>query len=1077
MLKLDPSNVELLKQKHDVLAESIKSAEEKLNKLKEAEAQVQEQFKKGDISKEQYRDFQREIISSEQKLKFLKEEMQNFGSVTEQQLLAASKKIKDMSGKFDEASKKISGLSLGATAALTSSTLIASSLEDAIAKYIATTGKATTETEKYSKILKNIHDSNYGEDYADIADKMRIVENILGNLSADNLENVVKKSYMLQDAYDIDFQEGIRAVDALMKQFGITADEAYELINQGAQKGLNQNKDLGDQVAEYAVHWKDLGFEVEDMFNALISGAKSGTFTIDFLNDAIKEMGIRVLEGTDNQKAAFAELGLNADLIIKKFGQGGSSAKEAFKEVSNALQNLEDPLKRNQIGIELFGTKFEDLGEDAVFAMFNAEESVKRTANTVEFTTKTMYGSTSKQAEQTMRSIKSSFASMSKSVLPIINKVAIQIEKWAKKFDGLSDGTKKTIVTLTSLVAVASPFLKLGSKAINGVGSMVSAFGKLSTALKIGKTATDAATKSQLANNAAVLANPYVLAAAALAGLTVALVAWSKKSVEASNAVKEEAEAVKETKKSWEELVESKNKSLNESLNEINYYEELVTELQTLVDANGKVKDGYEGRASFITSTLSNAFGLEIKMIDGVINNYKDLSSTMDEVINKKKASVILDNQEETYKTAISNRQDAVNKLKDYNKKIEDLRGQLLEQELIYHRADKNKDFGALIDANEKIKKIQANLKEYEKMYRTQSELVKEYAYNISTYESNMALFHEGKYSEMSTVNYDYLKSLNGNQTTKREILNSEIEDERKYLEELKKMKEQSGSSLYDMQINQAQKRIDQLQNDLKNEEDIIYNSLFNINSRTIEETDKLISLLDDKTISFQDLGNGYVQMYANGIAVGTPIARTEAENLVNNINAPLSVLNGEGEIAGKNLIYGLRNGLSNREIVSSIMNNVAGVGRQVLSVLKDALKEKSPSKASEEMGVFLDKGLEVGIDKQKGKTLNKISSFGKSVIKSLNSELGDGVDFNTSFSGTKNIMMKSLIDSTSVKSSDAVAKDTDLLTKLMDKYMPEIIKNMPKYVTMDGKIVGKLIAPEINRQLNDISMKEKRGY
>ncbi len=72
---------------------------------------------------------------------------------------------------------------------------------------------------------------------------MRIVSNLLGDLPQDELQSVVEKSYMLEDAYGMDFQENVHGVNSLMDQFGITAEQAYELINQGAQKGLNQNQD------------------------------------------------------------------------------------------------------------------------------------------------------------------------------------------------------------------------------------------------------------------------------------------------------------------------------------------------------------------------------------------------------------------------------------------------------------------------------------------------------------------------------------------------------------------------------------------------------------------------------------------------------------------------------------------------------------------------------------------------------------------------------------------------------------------------------------------------------------------
>ena len=82
LLKLDPSNVELLTQKQKVLTDAIGATEDKLNTLKNAQAQVQAQFDKGEITEQQYRDFQREIIVTKQRLKALKDEMKEFGSVS-----------------------------------------------------------------------------------------------------------------------------------------------------------------------------------------------------------------------------------------------------------------------------------------------------------------------------------------------------------------------------------------------------------------------------------------------------------------------------------------------------------------------------------------------------------------------------------------------------------------------------------------------------------------------------------------------------------------------------------------------------------------------------------------------------------------------------------------------------------------------------------------------------------------------------------------------------------------------------------------------------------------------------------
>jgi phage-related minor tail protein len=168
-----------------------------------------------------------------------------------------------------------------------------------------------------------------------------------------------------------------------MKNFGITAEEAYNLMAQGAQKGLNQNENLADTINEYSVHFSQLGLNSEDMFNALANGAKSGVFDIDKLGDAYKEFGIRAKDGSKASVEAFSALGFNAAKITKKFAKGGEGAKKAFEDVTTALVAMKDPVAQNTIGVSLFGTQFEDIGIKGLAALTNLDGGISTTSDTL----------------------------------------------------------------------------------------------------------------------------------------------------------------------------------------------------------------------------------------------------------------------------------------------------------------------------------------------------------------------------------------------------------------------------------------------------------------------------------------------------------------------------------------------------------------------------------------------------------------------------------------------------------------------------------------------------------------------
>lgn len=105
LLKLDPTNTELLAQKQGLLAKQVENSRDKLAALKEVEAKVQEQFKKGTIAEEQYRAFQREVVKTENELKNFRRELESTGKKTEE----TASEIKELGNEAGNSGKKIGG--------------------------------------------------------------------------------------------------------------------------------------------------------------------------------------------------------------------------------------------------------------------------------------------------------------------------------------------------------------------------------------------------------------------------------------------------------------------------------------------------------------------------------------------------------------------------------------------------------------------------------------------------------------------------------------------------------------------------------------------------------------------------------------------------------------------------------------------------------------------------------------------------------------------------------------------------------------------------------------------------------
>ena len=313
LLKIDPTNTEMLAQKQALLTDAISETKEKLDILKNAESQVQEQFKKGEVSEEQYKALKRELGRTEVELANLEEAARQTDTAIEQlgkssklsgeELKEAEEKagafketLGDLTGKAETAAK---ALGAGFVAAATYATKFETDCDKALNTVITQTGAADTEVEGLEETLLSIYKDNFGEDINDIALAMSAVRQQTGQTGKE-LKSTTENAILMRDTFDIDVNESIRGVNAMMKQFGISSEEAYNLLAQGAQKGLNQNGDLADQLAEYSVYYADMGLSAEEAFNMIANGAKNGTFQVDYLNDAVKEFGIRAKDGTSD---------------------------------------------------------------------------------------------------------------------------------------------------------------------------------------------------------------------------------------------------------------------------------------------------------------------------------------------------------------------------------------------------------------------------------------------------------------------------------------------------------------------------------------------------------------------------------------------------------------------------------------------------------------------------------------------------------------------------------------------------------------------------------------------------------
>ena len=222
----------------------------------------------------------------------------------------------------------------------------------------------------------------------------------------------------------------------------------------------------------------------------------------------------------------------------------------------------------------------------------------------------------------------------------------------------------------------------------------------------------------------------------------------------------------------WMRKVDELKESYNTIDSEMGYYERLKTELDGIVDSNGKIKEGYEERATFITGELSSAFGVEIKVVDGVIQKYDELKGEIDQVIEKEKNRLKLVALEEKAKDAIKNEEAA-------RKELKIAEDDLTAAQEHYNRV-KGLGTGVEIDALNKLKEAQDN-------YNTAKQNLDSYTDTIREWEKATGLAATNN-QEALTNYFAYEKDLYGkSEEEKYEYWDNMLKENKAYLDQLEK--------------------------------------------------------------------------------------------------------------------------------------------------------------------------------------------------------------------------------------------------------------------------------------------------
>lgn len=465
--------------------------------------------------------------------------------------------------------------------------------------------------------------------------------------------------------------------------FGLSASESTrvaDLLSQAANAGTISVSDLGESLKYIGPVANTMGFSIEDVVTAItamsqagIKGSQAGT--------SLRSMFARLVKPTENVAIAMDQLGIvltDEQGNFKSMDTILSEMRKTFSQLTPEQQAYYATVLAGQEGMSgltsLLGMTQEEYDK--------VSESMKNATGTAEETAKVMQDNLAGAVEQLGGSLESAGIVIGQRLTPKIRKLTNFVDDAVDSFNSLDEEQQDTIVNLGLIAAAVGPVTLAGSKLLKGITTVGKGFVSVTSNISLFVQALSLSKRGM--GDVAMQVSPLYaglkniisatgLSAAGFAGVTVAVAAGvsafalyinhlnkvRKEAAELTESEQYLADAIDETYENYTEMSKTVSNAISDTQKEADATQALYNKLQDVVYANGRVKEGKEAYAQFIVGELSNALGQEISIVDGQIQQYEELTSTIQETIDKKRAMAVQEQLGDAYTEALSKQAEA----------------------------------------------------------------------------------------------------------------------------------------------------------------------------------------------------------------------------------------------------------------------------------------------------------------------------------------------------------------------------------------------------------------------------------
>ena len=474
LLKLDPTNTELLTQKQKLLKDAIASTSEKLETLKEAQKQAKEQLERGELGQDKYDALQREIVETEQELKRLQEQAATT-SVTLDKFEKAGDSITNAGKQISVASAAVTGLGVAAVKT-------AADFDSAMANVAAISGATGDDLQALRDKAREMGEKTKFS-ASEAADAMSYMA-MAGWKTGDMLSGIEGIMH-LAAASGEDLATTSDIVTDALTAFGLTAEDSAHFadILAAASSNANTNVSMMGETFKYCAPVAGaLGYSAEDvaeaiglMGNAGIKSTQAGT--------ALRTMMTKLQGELKLSGEALGEVTIqtaNADGSMRELSDILADCRTAFSKMSEseAAAAAETLVGKNAMSgfLALMNSAPGDI-DKLRNAIDNCDGSAENMAAIMQDNLNGQLTILKSQLEE----LAISFGEM---LMPVIRKVVTAVQGFVDKLNNMDEAQRKTIITIGLVIAALGPFLVILGTVISTVGKSMKAYASATKGIK-----------------------------------------------------------------------------------------------------------------------------------------------------------------------------------------------------------------------------------------------------------------------------------------------------------------------------------------------------------------------------------------------------------------------------------------------------------------------------------------------------------------------------------------------------------------------------------------------------------------